>query len=205
MEHRHPQLLRASDAALLIVDIQPRLSKFVPRRDEVVSTTLRLIRLAGIYELPIGVTEQNSEKFGLTEDLLLDALPDDRLVRAPLNKLEFSACAADDARALTLTLLDRSQIILVGMETHICILQTALDLLHAGRQVHVVTDGVGARGETQHRNGLERMQAAGCVLTNWESVCYEIAYAAGDDRFRRVLNEIMKQSDAAMLLSGQSV
>ena len=53
-------------------------------------------------------------------------------------------------------------------------------------------DGFVGRGESQHANGLARMQAAGCILTNWESVCYEVAYAAGDDRFRRVLNEIMK-------------
>lgn len=202
MEQRHPTLLRARDAALLIVDIQPRLSRFVPRRDEVIESTLRLIRLADIFALPIGVTEQNNEKFGITERPILDALMPGGLVRAPLNKLEFSACASDAARELTLTALDRDQIILVGMETHICILQSALDLLHAGKQVHIVTDGVASRGESQHQNGLARMAQAGCILTNWESVCYEVAYAAGDERFRRVLNEIMKVNFVAPMVEG---
>lgn len=189
---RHPNLLRAADAALLIVDIQGRLSRFVPYRDQVIATTLRLIRLAEIYGLPIGLTEQNRDKFGPTEAPILAALSAKGRGTVAVNKFEFSACASPEARTDAIDALQRSQIVLVGMETHICILQTALDLLHAGWQVHVVTDGVGSRGAATHQNGLERMSRAGCVLTNWESVCYEVAYAAGDDRFRRVLNEIMK-------------
>jgi len=196
MEHRHPTLLRAHDASLLIIDIQPRLSRLVPRRNEVIATTLRLIRLAEIFNLPVGLTEQNSAKFGHTERPIIEALAaveqnHVRLVHPPVNKLEFSACASDAARELTLKQLAGPQIILVGMETHICILQTALDLLHAGKQVHVVADGVASRGSAQHKNGLRRMQQAGCILTNWESVCYEVAYAAGTDQFREVL-KIMK-------------
>lgn len=189
---RHPDLLRAADAALLIVDIQGRLARFVPYRDQVIATTLRLIRLAEIYGLPVGLTEQNRDKFGPTEAPILAALPGDGQGTVAVNKFEFSACASPDARTAAIDVLQRPQLVLVGMETHICILQTALDLLHAGWQVHVVTDGVGSRGAATHQNGLERMARAGCVLTNWESVCYEVAYAAGDDRFRRVLNEIMK-------------
>ncbi|MCG3150913.1 MAG: putative hydrolase YcaC [bacterium] len=189
---RHPDLLRAADAALLIVDIQGRLARLVPHRDQVIATTLRLIRLAQIYGLPIGLTEQNRDKFGHTEAPILAALSGEGQGTVAVNKFEFSACASPDARTAAIDALQRPQIVLVGMETHICILQTALDLLHAGWQVHVVTDGVGSRSEATHQNGLERMARAGCVLTNWESVCYEVAYAAGDDRFRRVLNEIMK-------------
>lgn len=188
---RHPQLLNRDTAALLIVDIQPRLSRLIPAREQVIATALRLIRLADIYGLPVGLTEQNRERFGPTEAPLLTAL-EGKTVAEPLNKLEFSACAAGASRELTLRQLNRQQIILVGVETHICILQTALDLLHAGRQVHVVTDGTASRAEFTHENGLARLAAAGCILTNWESVCYEIAFAAGDDRFRRMLEEIMK-------------
>ena len=144
-----------------------------------------------IYGLPVGLTEQNAEKFGPTEVAILEAVGP-YLVRPPLDKLEFSGCAADTARTLVLEALDRPQIVLVGMETHICILQTALDLVHAGRQVHVVADGVGARSKAAHKNGLRRMEAAGVTITNWESVCYEVAYRAGDENFRRMLNEVMK-------------
>lgn len=197
---RHPSLLHADTTALLIIDVQPRLSRFVPAREQVIATTIRLARLAEIYGLPIGLTEQNVDKFGATETPIIEAVAH-QLVRPPLDKLEFSACASDSARDLVLTALDRPQIVIVGMETHICILQSALDLLHAGRQVHVVSDGVGARSKGAHKNGLRRMADAGVILTNWESVCYEVAYKAGDDRFRRMLNEVMKAEVAVPALA----
>ncbi|MEO7992955.1 MAG: isochorismatase family protein [bacterium] len=203
---RHPTILTPDRTALLIVDIQPKLSRFIPRRDLVVGTVLRLITLASIYRLPVALTEQNVDKLGATEAPITEALHDPMLqvhmAARPLNKLEFSACASAAAEELVLTKLDRHQIILVGMETHICILQTALDLIANGRQVHLVTDGVGARGEENHLSGLARMEQAGCVLTNWESVCYEIATNAGDENFRRVLSEIMKANPRIPAVAG---
>ena len=198
---RHPTIASVDRAALLIVDIQPKLSRFIPRRDLVVETVLRLIKLAEIYSLPVALTEQNNEKLGLTEGPIRAALSQE-LVAPALNKLEFSACASEIAQNLVLRQLNRDQIILVGMETHICILQTALDLVHQGRQVQVVVDGVGSRAEETHLNGLARLAQAGCILTNWESVCYEIAVQAGDERFRRVLNEIMKGEFRVPAVSG---
>lgn len=178
---RHPLLLRRDQAALLVVDVQERLHPVMWEKERVADCIGKLIRGFQILSLPIFVTEQYPKGLGPTIPDLRELLEGVQ----PYEKLHFSCCAVDPLME-ALKREDRFQIVLCGIETHVCIVQTALDLLHAGYQVHVPADAVSSRRELDWRTALERMRRAGVVVTTTESALFELLEVAGTPEFKQI-------------------
>lgn len=172
-------------AVLVLVDMQERLAATMPRRSEVIDAAVFLARATRILGVPIVVTRQYPRGLGDTVAELAAAAGD----LAPVDKVSFS-CPSEPAFRERLAELGRRQVVLAGMETHICITQTALALRAEGAEVHVVADATCSRREADHRVALERLRAAGVVVTTAESVVYEALGEAATGEFRLVLDAV---------------
>ncbi len=178
----HPHLLSRDRAALVLVDVQDRLLAEVVRREAVSANLLKLAESAKVLGLPVVVTEHSVKAFGPTIGPLRAAL--ERY--EPLHKLVFSCLGSDEFRG-KLESLGREQLLLAGLETHICVCQTALDAVAAGYQVHVARDASSARSEESHAVGVEKMSGAGVIPASTETAIFELLGRAGTDEFRRIL------------------
>jgi nicotinamidase-related amidase len=166
----------------VIIDVQSRLATVMPTdaMQIVLKNCSILAQTASLLNVTMIMTEQYPKGLGHTVPELSALIPDIH----PVDKTTFSCLAeAKFRRQLT---RDHSQIILCGMEAHICILQTALDLIAAGKQVFVVEDAVISRNPANKANALARMRDAGCVITNTESVVFEWLGAAEGEVFKTV-------------------
>jgi len=178
MRH-HPQVLSRADTALVIIDVQERINGVMADQHHVART--RVLKEAwALLDLPMVVTEQYPQGLGVTIDDLAPSADN-----PPLAKMTFS-CAGESGFATAITHLGIRQVVVTGIETHVCVAQTALDLLHAGYQVHVPHDAVNSRRPTDRRWTLERLARAGVVVTSTESVLFEILDRCGTDDFRAV-------------------
>ncbi|HEY9277116.1 MAG TPA: hydrolase [Methylotenera sp.] len=166
----------------VIVDVQGRLTAVMPAdaMQAVLKNCGILAQTAQLLSVAMIVTEQYPKGLGHTAPELSALIPN----MHPVEKTTFS-CMAESRFTRQLT-RDHSQIILSGMEAHICILQTALDLVAAGKQVFVVEDAVISRNPANKANALARMRDAGCVITNTESVVFEWLGAAEGEVFKTV-------------------
>jgi nicotinamidase-related amidase len=177
----HAQLkAHVSISQLVLVDMQVRLAAAMPvdAVADVVKNCSILLQAVHLLKVPLIVTEQYPQGLGHT-------LPEISALSGgvrPVEKTAFS-CVAVPKFSCLLT-RDHSQIVLAGMEAHICILQTALDLLAVGKQVFVVEDAVISRNYSNKANALARMRDAGCIITNTESVVFEWLGVAEGDLFK---------------------
>ena len=177
------RMLGRDDTAILLIDVQDRLFATVgdkPARRHLAQMVL-LLRAARIMSVPLAVTEQYPKGLGATvAELrpLVEGAP-----RA--SKVEFSCCRNTEAAAV-IAGLERRKIVVLGMETHVCVYQTVLDLLAAGHAVHVVADGVLSRHKASWRIGLDLCAGAGAVVTSAEAVIFQLLGQAGGDVFKRV-------------------
>jgi nicotinamidase-related amidase len=170
----------------VVVDIQERLLPAIHEPQRVVQNSLRLIRGANILRLLILATEQYRKGLGPTVPEVASALAE----VAPVEKLSFSACGADGLLA-TLRTKKITDVLLCGIEAHVCVSQTGLDLLDAGFRVFVVADAVSSRTAENHRLGLQRLEKAGAVLVSTEMALFELLERAGTEEFKRIL-ELVK-------------
>jgi nicotinamidase-related amidase len=168
-----PKLAKAEESALVLIDIQERLAAVMPARAAVVRGAGILLQAAACLKIPVFLTEQYPAGLGPTV-ADVDAKIPEGSVR--VEKTSFSACGA-----LTVS---RPQVVIAGMEAHVCVLQTALEMTAAGHEVFVVADAVCSRTEANSANALARMQAAGVVVTNTESVLFEWLKNAEHQSFR---------------------
>lgn len=184
--HQAPMpLAQSAFSQLLIIDAQERLAAAMPQ-DELVqaeSNIHRLIRAAKTLEIPVIVTEHNPRGLGKTIASIREQLPDTVVAT---EKTCFSCCtAAGFERGITSS-PERKQVILVGMEAHICIVQTASGLQRWGYQVFVVADAILSRHPHHRDNALERMRHSGIQITNTESVGFEWLADSTHAKFREV-------------------
>ncbi len=175
--------LNIQTAQLLVVDMQAKLLNVQHDAAPVEAECIRLLKAAAVLNLPVTATTQNADRLGGIVPSVLDALP---AGTATLDKLHFSVMADDNARSVIQT-HNRQQVILCGVESHICVCQTALDLLDCGFNPFVVCDAVTARTPARHALALRRMENAGVVLTCVESAVYELLEKAGTAEFRSLL------------------
>jgi nicotinamidase-related amidase len=190
-------LLDSARSTLLVIDLQGRLVPMVHRPLLVLEATRRLLRLAELFAVPTVLTEQYPQGIGPTEASIRALF--DRLT-APAFRLEktaFSCCAAPGfqatlAKARPGLPAHQHQIVVAGIEAHVCVVQTVLELLEAGHPVHVCWDAVSGRGEEHRRHALARMAAAGATLTNHESVAFEWARDKQHPSFK-ALSALMKE------------
>lgn len=177
---RHKTILRREDSVVVVVDYQQRLVDVMQFGETVTDIIVRLVTGAKRLDVPVLATEQYPEKLGGTVPAVAEFLG-----RDIVPKMTFS-CAGCKSFMKQLKTMEREQVVLVGIETHVCLLQTALDLHSHGFQVHVPEGATTSRDSNNRENALRRMQHEGVVLTNLESVLFEWMVEAGTDEFRDV-------------------
>ena len=163
--------LDRNDCVLAIIDVQERLMPVM--HDDIVPNLVRLIRGTGILGIPVVVTEQYVRGLGRTIESVRDALSERY---APIEKLSFSS-----AEHIT-----QGQVLVAGVETHVCVYQTARDLLAAGRRVWIAADAVSSRTAGNRDIGLQRMMSDGARLSSTEMALFELLGVAGTDEFRAI-------------------
>jgi len=176
--------LDAEQCALVVVDIQEKLLPPIFNKESLVKNSQLLIRLAKILDLPIMATTQYSKGLGSTVPEITSLLAD----VGAIDKMEFSCFGSDTFRSRLKSLPgNRNTVLLCGMETHICVMQTALGALNDGYLVHVASDAVGSRAEWNWKIGIDRMQAAGAVISSTEMMMYELLRCSGTPQFKELL------------------
>jgi nicotinamidase-related amidase len=182
MQKTSLRLARAR-AGLVVVDVQERLLPAIFEQQRVLQNTVRLIQGAAVLQVPIFATEQYRKGLGATVPEVAGAIPG----FAPMEKLAFSACGAT---GFVSGLKEKvvSDAVLCGIEAHVCVSQTCLDLLDDGFRVFVVADAVSSRTPENYRFGLDRMRAAGAVIVSTEMVLFELLEQAGTAEFKQILN-----------------
>ncbi|HYA87394.1 MAG TPA: hydrolase [Nitrospirota bacterium] len=177
--------LDKNDAMLLIVDIQDRLAGVMKEKDKVVKNTQHLIELAKMMGIPLVVTEQYPKGLGRTVQELQSVIPGYK----PIEKTTFDCCG-EPSFLSEVNRFGKKKIIVTGMETHVCVLQTTTSLLQAGFVTHVVQDAICSRTKENWKTGLAFMHDAGAVLTCTETVLFQLLRVAGTEEFKKISQRI---------------
>lgn len=176
--------LRRENAVLVIIDVQEKLMPVIDRADDVIRNIERLIRGCHILGIPTVVTEQYVKGLGKTVEPVRRAL-EETGGYSPIEKWHFSAYACE-AFSGWLKSLGRKQILIAGVEAHVCVYQTVEDLLAKPVAVHVIADAVSSRTAQNREIALRRMTADGAKLSSTEMALFELAGSAGTDEFRAI-------------------
>jgi len=179
---RHPKLLSADRAALVIVDVQEAFRPAIVEFDRIVKRIAIMASGAQLLGVPIVLTEQSPAKLGRTAQEIVDVLPAD--IR-PLEKTAFSSCGASGFLD-QLQRQNRKQIILAGVEAHVCVNQTAHDLLAADCQVHLLHDCVSSRNPDDKVVGIQKMLQSGVIPSSVEMALFELMQNATHEQFRAI-------------------
>jgi nicotinamidase-related amidase len=171
-------------AALVVVDVQEGFRPAIPGFDRIAAATATMVRGAAAMGVPIAVTEQYPKGLGPTVPEVAEHLPDGV---EPLAKTVFSAASADG-----FALDGREQAVVCGIEAHVCVSQTVLELLDGGIEVHVVTDAVGSRSPANRDLGIAKVERAGAWPTSVETALFELLGEAGSDRFKQVQGLVLE-------------
>lgn len=180
-------LLDRDASMLLVIDVQQRLVPAIHDHGPVMDSVAWLMDLSRTLDVPVRASEQYPKGLGPTVPELRRRLDDADVAE----KLHFS-CAADPGCLAMIDGLGRSQIVLCGIETHVCVLQTALGLVSQGHQVFVVADAVGSRQPSDRQLGLNRMRDAGVTVVCREMVAFEWLHVAGTDEFKAVSRDFLR-------------
>ncbi|OQY15525.1 MAG: hydrolase [Desulfobacterium sp. 4572_20] len=171
---------------LLIIDVQEKLMQVMGQRQRVVDNITKLGLLSKLFDFPVILTEQYPKWLGHTLPEVAESLPPYQ----PISKLHFNCCDVDafnhrlDSKGLR-------NVIVTGVESHICVFQTCVSILDRGYSVHVPQDAVGSRTDENWRVGLDLMKQAGAVITSTETVIYQVLEKAGTKEFKHML-KVMK-------------
>lgn len=174
--------IRRDNAIAVVIDVQERLFPHIYNYEQLGKDIETFIIGMQILNLPIIVTEQYSKGLGKTIAPLQVALAD---YYSPMEKITFSCCGEQEFTD-SLENLGRKQILLVGIETHVCVLQTALDLHAAGYRPVVIEDCVSSRKPNDKLIAIERLRRAGCIIATMESVLFELCGIAGTETFKSI-------------------
>lgn len=176
---RHPNLFTKENSAILLVDYQERFVSFLHKNNETVKNIKLLLDGANIYSIPIYVSEQVPEKLGPTISNFKNCLKNAKF----FSKKTMSCCGqAGFIEGLKSKNIKR--VAVCGIEAHVCVLQTSLDLLQNGFQVHLMTDAVTTRIPHNKEIAIEKMKSSGVVISSVETILFEIAYEVGSDEFK---------------------
>jgi nicotinamidase-related amidase len=178
-------ILQSEEVVLVIVDIQERLAAVMQERQKVVDNCLHLIELCKMLDIPIILNEQYPKGLGPLVQEIREAVRE----YAPHEKVTFSCCGMGTF-AENLKVTGRNKVLLVGMETHVCVLQTCIDLLGQGYTVHAVRDAICSRAEDNFVTAMEYMRDAGAVITCTETVLFQLLIKAGTEEFKTISKRI---------------
>ncbi len=183
---RNEKLLMPEKCLLLVVDVQEAFKVHIPGWEQMVGRIRLMIEAAGLLEVPVVVTEQYPKGLGRTAEPLREVLG-----TCPVyEKVTFSALDTD-AIPQTMAAFHRQQLLLAGIETHVCIAQTALDALASGWQTYVVADATGSRHAIDAETALARLRQAGVILTTVEASILEMTRTSSHPQFRQ-LSKLIK-------------
>jgi nicotinamidase-related amidase len=175
-------VLQSDNTVVVVVDVQEKLAGVMSERERLVDSLDRLVRGVRVLGLPVIWLEQNPARLGPTVPEVAAGLQG----LVPIAKMSFSCCDSGEfSRALEAS--GRRQVLIAGIEAHICIAMTTLDLLARGYEVHVVSDAVSSRTEANRVLALARMRGAGAVVTGVEMALYELLRVAEGDKFKAIL------------------
>ncbi len=176
--------LDPEQCSLVVVDIQERLLPPIFEKDRLIRNSQLLIRLANILHIPVLPTTQYEKGLGPVVPEIASLLPPGHVI----NKMEFGCFGNDEFCSAVKSLRGRrNTLLLCGMESHICVTQTALGALNQGYLLHVASDAVSSRSEWNWKIGLRRMEAAGAVISSTEMMMYELMRASGTPVFKEML------------------
>lgn len=178
---RFSKLLKPESTALLIIDIQERILPVISNHERVVEYTLKLIKGFKALGLPIYYTEQYSKGLGPTTKKITDELVDLKL----FDKMSFS-CSGAGELFNEFKKRNLSQIVVCGVESHVCVQQTVLDLIENGMQVNLAADAVSSRKEIDYRTALDRMRYHGTEITTTEAILFELLKVCGTPQFKEI-------------------
>lgn len=179
-------LIRATTSALLVIDLQERLLPHIHDWQRVLDQVDWLVQVAQQLDVPVAATEQYPQGIGHTHAAIAARLP----VGSVGEKLHFSCVAGGCLPGLPG--MDRPQLVVCGIEAHVCVLQTVLELAASGRQVFVVEEAVGSRSPQHKALALERMRQQGITIVCREMVAFEWLHVAGSEMFRTVSKNFLK-------------
>jgi nicotinamidase-related amidase len=182
---RSPELMNPDDTILLVVDIQERLLPLIEGRERMVWNVRRLLDAAEILGVPAVGTEQYPDKLGSLVEPLASRIPQRQ------TKMAFSCAGCADLIGDWEE--SRHRVLVCGMETHVCVAQTVLDLLAAGYRVYVPVDAVGARYRIDHDTALRRLESSGAILTTTEAAMFEWCRTSGTPEFKKI-SALVKES-----------
>lgn len=179
LPHSH-ELLSQAESRLLIVDMQEKILPVIDGHEAVTENCLKLIEAAQILDVPTTATEQYPKGLGSTITEIAQRLPDrpEKIEFSCLNCLDWNSSAADPE--------GRFKVVVAGIESHVCVLQTVLDLLSQGFRVFVAADAVSSRKPMDREIALQRMASSGAVITTTESVLFEWCERAGTPEFKQI-------------------
>ncbi|MBI9021386.1 MAG: hydrolase [Verrucomicrobia bacterium] len=174
-------MLKRDNTILVFIDVQGRLAERVDRSECLFGNLLRLLQGMNVLGIPVVVTEQLPEKLGPTRDEFQEFISG-----SPISKSSFGCCSEPEFLQW-LENSGRNQVILCGIETHICVYQTAMELLTAGFEVHVATDAVSSRDPANKALAIRRMENEGVKLTGTEMLLFELLGDAKNPAFKSIL------------------
>ncbi len=175
-------MLRSGDSALLIIDVQTKLAPLMHGKESLIENIRRMILSCRALEIPMIWAEQNPKGLGPTIPEVSGIMDD----LEPIEKMTFSCCGSREFMR-KLESVGRKQILVCGIETHVCIYQTAMDLLRLGYDVHVVADAVSSRTATNREVALNKIRDLGASITSTETALFEIVRVARGPKFKEIL------------------
>ena len=182
-DRRSSTMLRPERTALVVVDLQEKLLPAIAGHERVLRNAVLLLRLAETLGLPAVLTTQYSRGLGATVPEVLAAAPG----LPPLDKVSFGCFGSPEFVARLQALRGRDQLVVAGIESHICVAQTVLGALEHGYGVHVASDAVGSRTEANRAVGLRRMERAGALVSSTEMAIYELLGRSDGAAFKKML------------------
>ncbi|MGD9045049.1 MAG: hydrolase [Desulfobacterales bacterium] len=175
-------MITTADTALVVIDVQEKLIPAMHDKEALLEGLKKMVKGARILGLPILFTEQNPAGLGPTVPEIAELLPDYK----PVSKFSFSSCGTEEF-VEELKAVKRQNILIVGMEAHVCVYQTAADLVNLNYDVQVVADAVDSRTLENKQIGLEKSKAAGAGITSTEIALFELLKIAKGDTFKEII------------------
>ena len=179
--NRHPNLFTNENSLVLLIDFQERFVPVLYKNDETVKNIKLLLAGTNVYSLPIIVTEQVPEKLGHTINDFKEYLH-----HAKFFYKKTMSCCGQIGFLEELKNRGIKRIAVCGIEAHVCVLQTSLDLIHNGFQVHLACDAITTRVPYNKEIAIEKMKSAGVIVSSVETILFEMAYTAGTDEFKKL-------------------
>lgn len=177
-------MLNPDNTVLVVVDVQEKLARVMSEKEALLASVVKMLKGAKILGLPVIRTEQNPKGLGETVVEVAELLSDE-----PVTKLSFSCCGETNFME-RLSALNRRQVLILGIESHVCVYQTVADLLHSGYEVQVVADAVSSRTPENRAIGLERCKELGASLTSVETALFELLKKGEGDKFKEMLRVV---------------